>query len=171
MNAMTILDRAGLRSQTVGLLLLALLALSLAPVSRAALRVTDDLSGTASGINHAASRVAFLLSVALLGALLSRGFLSVFEPALETLDLPEATRDTLYAARGQLGALEIPPELNNMQANAVRNAIATAFQSGYLLVLIVCAGLTLVAGSIAALMVSAKQSPAPESESAEARHS
>lgn len=144
------------------------MAAVIAPVSRAALRVADDLSGTASGINNAASRVAFLLSVALLGALLSRGFLGVFEPALSALDLPDAAREALYTARGQLGALEIPTGLNANQTESVRSTIAAAFQSGYLFVLLVCAALTLVAGTIAALLVSGDQTP--ESVAAGARH-
>lgn len=135
------------------------MALVISPVSTAALRVADDLTGTASGINNAASRIASLLSIALLGAVLTSSFLSHFDQALATIDLPGQIQAQLLGDRNQLGAIQIPKGLAPVQYALVRETIATSFQGGYVSLLTVCGALAWFSTILAAFFIGGRVVP------------
>ncbi|MCR9141964.1 MAG: MFS transporter [bacterium] len=147
------------------------MACVISPVSRGALRVTDDLTGTASGINNAVSRIASLLSIALLGAVLTASFLSFYSPNIKDLSLPPGIEAKLLADRGQLGAIQIPEELAPERAELVRATIAQAFHRGYVSLLIVCGSLAWASALLAAIFIRRKARSQESAESPAATES
>ena len=137
-----------------GLILLGVgMAGVISPVSRAALRVAGDLTGTASGVNNAASRIASLFAIALPGAILTGAFLHTFAPALGALNLAPDYIAWLLGEQHKLGAIRIPEHLDPAQHEQVRATIAFAFHRGYVLVLAVCGALAWISTLIAGVFI------------------
>src|SRR5947208_1745569 len=96
--------------------------------------VEQRYAGTASGINNAVSRIAALLAVAVLGALLSGVFQGSLERRMDRLARAPADRAQIEAQRARLAAAE-PGDARG------RQAIKEAFIAGYRAVLWVAVGL------------------------------
>jgi len=108
------------------------MAVSIAPLTTAVMNsVAPENVGVASGVNNAASRVAGLLAIALLGIVLSATFGGSLERRLSTLPIDAAARHEVLAARGELGAAVPPARLPPDQAEFVRAAIARSFVAGF----------------------------------------
>ncbi|HEX4719744.1 MAG TPA: MFS transporter [Thermoleophilaceae bacterium] len=143
-----------------GLLLFALgLSMTVAPLTATVLSsVPQHNAGVASGVNNAVARVAGLLAIAVVGAIVSSSFGSALDSKLP----PRA----LDAARGQPLVTHVPasvPPGQRAQAKAtLTNASVHAFRSGMTL----CALLVAAGGVISAVGVRNRVRPAasPASE-------
>ena len=78
----------------------------------------------ASGINNAVSRVAGLIAIAVLGAVLYGAFTRALDRNMRTLNLPAPVRDEIMAQRRNLAAAQISDR-------AGREAIERSFIAGY----------------------------------------
>jgi hypothetical protein len=130
------------------------MAVSVAPLTTTVMDAVDERhTGTASGINNAASRIAGLLAVAVLGALTVR----LFEPALAErlagLDLPDSARATLLERSGALVSLELPATLEGETAAAVRAAVQQSFVEGFRKVMLATAAAAALSAIVAAAMI------------------
>jgi EmrB/QacA subfamily drug resistance transporter len=113
------------------------MAISVAPLTTTVMNSVDqNRAGTASGINNAISRIAALLAVAALGALLTNAFQSALHRNLNQLGVSSAVRAQVEAQRSRLAAAEVDDP-------RARRAIDEAFVAGYRVVLWVAAGLAL----------------------------
>ena len=122
------------------------MAASIAPLTTAVMNaVGEDHAGIASGINNAASRVAGLLSIALLGILLANVHGRELERGINALSLDAGTRQHVLAERDKLAAAEPPSGLPAPEAASVRLAIAAAFVAGFRAVSRVSAALAVAA--------------------------
>lgn len=105
------------------------MSVSVAPLTTTVMNaVPTASSGTASGINNAASRVAILLAIALLGIVLAIVFGPVLAQGVQ--GLPPDVAHAIVAQQHRLGAIDIPSVDAATQA-AARHAVGQAFVAGF----------------------------------------
>jgi len=116
-----------------GVLVLGLgMALCIAPLTTAVMNAAgEESAGIASGVNNAASRVAGLLAIALLGMLLAGVFHRDLERRVAALPIGPSARAEILAERVKLAAAEPPAGLREAEAEEVRRAVASAFVAGF----------------------------------------
>jgi EmrB/QacA subfamily drug resistance transporter len=126
------------------------LSATVAPLTATVLdSVPERRVGIASGINNGVSRVAGLLAIAMLGAVISAHFGSVLDSKLGDVQLTPAAERTIAEAKEQPLAVPETDELPPAEAPRVRaaatDAATASFHLGSLL-----AALLLIAGGVAA---------------------
>ncbi len=122
------------------------MALLVAPLTTTVMAaVPETLSGTASGINNAVSRVAGLLAIGLLGMFMLNTFGSQLASKLSASSLPSTVQDELLAARNDLAGMRLPAGLTASQAAEARAAVNDSFTRGFRLVLMSMSLVALVA--------------------------
>ncbi len=134
------------------------MALTVAPLTAAVMgSVAMERSGTASGVNNAVSRIAGVLTIAVVGALA----LATFGQSLDALTLaarlPESLRSAMLADASQLGALALPDGLDAAQRSAATEAISGSLIAAYQRVQWVCAGLAWCGALAAGALVGREQ--------------
>ena len=108
------------------------MAASIAPLTTAVMNaVGEENAGIASGVNNAVSRAAGLLSIALLGILLTQVFGSELERRINALSLDAGVHRQVLAERTRLAAAEPPSGVTADQAASIRSAIQRAFVAGF----------------------------------------
>jgi EmrB/QacA subfamily drug resistance transporter len=142
-----------------GLVVLGLgLSLAVAPVTTTVMSaVADRHAGTASGINNAIARMAQLLGIAILGVIMLARFSGDLQQNLAQVDIPAATRQTLYEHRTDLAEIRVPEALSDSQQTAVEQTIDEAFVAGFRLVSLVAAGLAIGSSLITWLTIQPEQ--------------
>jgi hypothetical protein len=130
------------------------LGMVVAPLTSVAMgAVPIHLSGLASGVSNATSRVATMLAVAMLGALMVIQF--DFSLVAHTRDLPLSAQERLLLAEeaSKVGGAEAPPGLAPEVAATVDIAIEAAFVDAFRLMMGICGLLTLISAGVAALTI------------------
>ena len=125
------------------------MAISVAPLTTVVMNsVEQERAGTASGINNAVARVAGVLAVAILGAVMVAAFAHSLRHSLAGLNLNVGMEQQLEADVAKLGGLDAPPGVDFQTAGAIRSAIADAFIFGFRLIVLVCACLAIASAGI-----------------------
>ena len=107
------------------------LSATVAPLTAAVLADADESNaGIASGINNAIARVAGLLAVAAIGAVVSAQFSSALDDRLAGQTLSAPARAAVAQARKETLARVDPATAGPEVANAVQSASASAFHFG-----------------------------------------
>ena len=133
------------------------MAISVAPLTTAVMgAVGESHAGVASGINNAVSRCAGLLAIAVLSLVLLGVFSHSLDRRLDPLNLPPETRNALSAERTRLANLQAPADAPPQVKTAIHAAVDAAFVDGYRRVMLVAAGLALLASLSSALLVEGK---------------
>ncbi len=111
-----------------GLLVFSLgLAMTVAPLTATVLADADERNaGIASGVNNAVARVAGLLAVASLGAIVAASFGSSIDSGLRGRSLSPAAQDVVASARAQALARADTSALRPAEAQAVASAVEAA---------------------------------------------
>ena len=126
------------------------MAVSVAPLTTVVMDAVDsDHVGTASGINNAVARVAGVLAVAVLGAVMIADFGMHLDRSLTDSAVPSTVRASLESQRNRLAALKPQPQLNPGAAEAIESSIQTSFVASFRLIMWICAALTLAAAFVA----------------------
>jgi EmrB/QacA subfamily drug resistance transporter len=126
------------------------MAVSVAPLTTVVMNSVDvEQAGVASGINNAVARVAGVLAVAVLGALMTAAFGHSLRQSLAGLRLNAGTVRQLEAHVANLGGLNAPSGVGPDAAGKIRAAIADAFVIGFRLIMFVCAGLAVASAGVA----------------------
>ena len=107
------------------------LAATVAPLTATVLADADERNaGIASGVNNAIARIAGLLAVAAIGAVVSAQFSAVLDQRLARVALPPAGRNAVEQARGETLARVDPGVTGEEVAVAVEDASVHAFHVG-----------------------------------------
>jgi MFS family permease len=130
------------------------MALTVAPLTTVVMNsVEQGRVGTASGINNAVARVAGVLAIAVLSIVMVNAFGSRLNRGLTDLVLPPAILQQVQADVIKLAGLPVPTGLDPGTTAAVRQLIAQAFVSGFRIVMLICAGLSVASAVVAGLMI------------------
>jgi hypothetical protein len=106
-------------------------------------------AGTASGINNTVARLAGVLAIALFGIVMVKVFDGRLNHHLANLNLPENVVQDLRSREIELAGLQPLPGLDTDTVTAIRRAISESFISGFRIVLLCCAGLSIASALIA----------------------
>jgi EmrB/QacA subfamily drug resistance transporter len=126
------------------------MAISIAPLTTLVMNSAEqERVGTASGINNAVARVAGVLSVAVLGAVMAAAFAHSLRQSLAALHLSADIVHQLESNVAKLGNLEAPSNADPQTAATIRSAISEAFVFGFRLIMLLCACLALASAVVA----------------------
>jgi EmrB/QacA subfamily drug resistance transporter len=107
------------------------LSATVAPLTATVLADADESNaGIASGVNNAIARIAGLMAIAAIGAIVSVQFTSTLESTLRGHALSSGARAALSQARGQTLARVDASRAGSAVANAVQSASVHAFHVG-----------------------------------------
>ncbi len=130
------------------------MAISVAPLTTTVMGAVEERhAGIASGINNAVSRCAGLLAIAVLGILMLGLFGRGLDRRLAQTDLPPRARAAIAAQRQRLAAVEIPAGLTRPERAQAQDTVDTAFLDGFRGVMLIAAGLALLASLSAAWLI------------------
>ncbi len=105
------------------------LSFTVVPLTTAVMTaVSDQYTGTASGINNALTRVANVFANAIFGALAVLLFTSALHRQLDGMSLTASARQAALAQAGDLGNAKVPAEFGA----ADRVVIAGAYRAGFI---------------------------------------
>jgi len=118
--------------------------------------VSEHQAGVASGVNNAVSRVASLLSIAVLGMVAFHVFNDQLAEKLNASKLPEPKKQAVLEQRNRLTQIEPPKGLNNDQQQVLKRSVDESFLSGFRWVMVISAGLSLLSALSAWGMIEGK---------------
>ena len=126
------------------------MAITVAPLTTVVMNsVAQQHAGTASGINNAFARLAGVLAIALFGIVMVKVFDGRLDHHLANLNLPENIVQDLRSREIELAGLQPLPGLGTDAVAAIRRAISESFLSGFRVVLLCCAVLSIASALIA----------------------
>ena len=126
------------------------MAISIAPLTTVVMNsVEQERAGTASGINNAVARVAGVLAVAILGAVMVAAFDHALRNSLAGLNLKVEIVQQLESNAAKLGGLDAPSSADPQTAATIRAAVAEAFVFGFRMIMLLCAALALASAAVA----------------------
>ncbi|HEY9632074.1 MAG TPA: MFS transporter [Coleofasciculaceae cyanobacterium] len=133
------------------------MTICVAPLTTAAMNaVKVRYAGVASGINNAVSRIASLLSIAVLGIVVLSTFNNSLDKRIASLELSPQAQQFLWAQRINLAAAKVPPGLSNSLSAALKRAIAASFVDSFRLVMLIAVGLA-IASAVVAFWISDRE--------------
>jgi predicted MFS family arabinose efflux permease len=126
------------------------MAITVAPLTTVVMNsVEQQHAGTASGINNAVARVAGVLAIAVFGSVMVANFDSHLEQNLTNLMLPPNVVQDIRSREVELAGLELPEALDVDAVEAIQGAISASFISGFRVVLLCCAGVSIASAFLA----------------------
>ncbi|MEO9116109.1 MAG: DHA2 family efflux MFS transporter permease subunit [Gemmatimonadaceae bacterium] len=130
------------------------IAISVAPLTTTVMGAVERRhSGTASGINNAASRVAGLLAVALLGSVAVGAFGRAVNSRVAAASVSADVRRALAAEIPKLAAARVPQAVTGDARQSLQLILDESFLHSFRIVLLISAGLALCSGLCAAVML------------------
>jgi EmrB/QacA subfamily drug resistance transporter len=120
--------------------------------------VSEHQAGVASGVNNAVSRVASLLSIAVLGMVAFHVFNVQLERRLDAVQMAGPQKHSVMEQRSRLTQIEPPRGLNSHQQQELKRSINESFLSGFRWVMFISAGLALFSAVSAWAMIDGKSS-------------
>ena len=125
------------------------MAFTIAPLTKSALAVKEKYSGVASGVNNAISRIAGLMAVAILGAVMFSFFTSKIEDRVQNLPIAKEQQEIILEQKDKLGGIQVPESFNSFAAKHTKTAIGESFATGFKWIMIINGILAFVAAIIA----------------------
>ncbi len=129
------------------------MAIVIPALTKCALGVEPRFSGSASAINNAVARIAGLLAIAFLGALVVSVFTAHLSASLGQTGLSVPQKQAIMSQADKLGNIVIPDTFDASAREAATAAVKNSFVNGFHLVMWLCAGLAFVSGVVSALVI------------------
>jgi EmrB/QacA subfamily drug resistance transporter len=108
------------------------MAMVITPLTTTVMNALDqNYAGTASGINNAAGRIAALLAIAVIAALMAEGFAGALQRQLVALQIPADLAEALLSKADRVLAVPLPDGLATDQAALLRQAIGAAYRTAF----------------------------------------
>jgi MFS family permease len=108
------------------------MSFTVAPLTAAVMgSVSDHLSGTASGVNNAMTRIAGVFANAIFGALAVLFFSGALQQQLTTVRPNEKQKQEIMTQSVNLGNAKVPPGLANADQIKIKQAYHESFISAY----------------------------------------
>lgn len=147
-------DASYLKHFLPGLVLFGLgMSLVIAPLTKCALAVEPQFSGAASGVNNAVSRVAALMAVAVLGAIVFSTFTTRLNDTISASELPQEQQIQILSQSDRLGGIIIPDTFDETTRTVAINAIRESFVYGFRWAMGICAVLALAGALLSAITI------------------
>ncbi|MDP3964086.1 MAG: MFS transporter [bacterium] len=140
------------------------MAFVIAPLTKSALEVRDELSGVASGVNNAVARLAGLLAIAILGAVMSVTFSGRLVESARTSSLSTDHQDYVIAHQEELAGLSVPDHWSGEQKEISRQIIRQSFTEGFRLVIGISAALAFLSALVSFVTIRNRRSAAPDGQ-------
>jgi len=129
------------------------MAFVIAPLTKSALSVDEKYSGIASGVNNAVSRVAALMSIAILGAIIISSFSVKLTENVGNLPLQADKKIQILEQSDKLAGIEIPEEFDGDETNYAKTAVKESFIYGFRIAIWLSALLALISAGISWYMI------------------
>ena len=123
-------------------------ALVIAPLTKSALSVEPQFSGSASGVNNAVARTAALMSVAVLGAIIISTFPARLNESISTSSLTQEEQKQVLSQSDKLGGIIISDTFDKTSHRLARNVIRESLVYGFRWVMAVSAALAFIGGLV-----------------------
>ncbi len=135
------------------------MTITVAPLTTAVMgSIPQEQAGIGSGINNAVSRIAGLLAVAALGAVVTGIYAKDLIGRSASLSLQD--RQQIASTVHELLAAPVPKDLSADQSNDLKKSRVEAFLKGYQLAFMIAAGLAVLSAGVAAATVVPVKKPA-----------
>jgi EmrB/QacA subfamily drug resistance transporter len=131
------------------------MAIVIAPLTKSALAVEQKYSGVASGVNNSISRVAALMAVALLGAIVVTLFNSHLGAGMRGSGLSPDEQQSIIVQAERLGGIEIPGGFDEENWIIAKKVVNDSFIFGFRWAIALGAFLALMSSVAAALTIPA----------------
>jgi len=129
------------------------MALVIAPLTKSALAVEAKYSGAASGVNNAVARVAGLLAVAMLGAIVVALFKQQLGQQMTALPISQIEKVQILSQQTKLAGIEIPQSFSPQAKVMSQVAIENSFIYSYRWAMGINAFLAFLSAVVAFLMI------------------
>jgi EmrB/QacA subfamily drug resistance transporter len=127
------------------------LAITVAPLTATVLAAGQEHAGVASGVNNAVARVAGLIAIAVVGALVSAQFSSQLDDALANPSLDAPARGAIDEARSRPLTDTVPDDLSPAERASAQAVLRDASESAFGVGIVVSALLTAAGGVVSAI--------------------
>ena len=130
------------------------MAITVAPLTTAVMTsVTDHLSGTASGVNNAVSRIAGVFTNAIFGTLAVLFFSSALQRDLSSMQLNPSQKQAIVAQAVDMGNAHVPPNIEANKKAVIVKAYHNSFIAMYSIILKISAGLAFTSAIMAFIFI------------------
>lgn len=133
------------------------MSLVIAPLTKSALSVDEHLSGVASGINNAVSRIAGLLAVSILGLLIAGIFSSQLQTGVTQSEMTPPLKQMIITQSDKLGAIQMPMQFTNRERQDTKGIITNAFLDGFRIIMEICAFLAFLSSGVSFIFIKPQQ--------------
>ncbi|HUY58994.1 MAG TPA: MFS transporter [Solirubrobacteraceae bacterium] len=134
------------------------LSITVAPLTAAILNAAPAThSGVASGINNAVARIAGLIAIAVVGAVVASGFSSQVDQRLARRYAPAAYRVAVARAASTTLQTRVPAGFTSAQRTHVHRTLEHASLDAFRLAMLIAAALALASGLLSLLGIATKE--------------
>lgn len=139
------------------------MSITVAPLTSTVMgTVSQEYSGTASGINNAITRISNVLANAIFGALAVLLFSIALQARLHDADLSGTAREAAMAQAVNLGNAAVPKEVDDTTKEKIERYYHESFLEAYKKIMLISAGLAFAGACMSLLFIQNKTAHQPD---------